>query len=127
LKTPPPAFAKANKKKQAEGEKKPRKKRDAQYNKARPRSEATEIAEHRVINCPQCHQHLGGITLARKREVIDIPPPSQVIITEHRIASSAGVPIVRSGMKRQWICMKKSWDRDALECASPVWLPHCER
>jgi transposase len=85
LKTPPPAFAKANKKKRADGEKKPRQKREAQHNKARPRSEATEIVEHRVINCPQCHQHLGGITLARKREVIDIPPPTQVVITEHRI------------------------------------------
>jgi hypothetical protein len=119
LKTPPPAFVKANKKKREDGEKKPRKKRDAQYNKARSRSEPTEIGdqkkkredgekkprkkrdaqynkarsrsepteivEHRVVNCPECHLRLGGITLARQREVIDIPPPPQVIITEHRI------------------------------------------
>lgn len=84
-KTPPPAFVKANKKKQQEGEKKPRKKRDAQYNKARPRSQPTEIAEHRAVNCPQCHQRLGGITLARQREVRAIPPPPQVVITEQRI------------------------------------------
>lgn len=85
LKTPPPAFVKANKKKQQGGEKKPRKKREAQYNRARPRSQPTEIAEHRVVNCPECHQRLGGITLARQREVIDVPPPPAVIITEHRI------------------------------------------
>jgi hypothetical protein len=84
-KTMPPAFVKANKKKQQEGEKKPRKKREAQYNKARPRSEATAIVEHRVVNCPECHQRLGGITLARQREVIDVPPPPQVTITSHCI------------------------------------------
>jgi chromosome segregation ATPase len=84
-KTPPPAFVKANTKKQQEGEKKPRQKRDAQDNKGRPRSQPTEIAEHRAVNCPQCHQRLGGITLARQREVIDIPPPPQVVITDHRI------------------------------------------
>jgi hypothetical protein len=77
LKTPPPAFVKENKKKRDAGEKKPRKKRDAQYNKARPRSMPTEIAEHRVVNCPECHQRLGGITQARQREVIDVPPPPE--------------------------------------------------
>jgi transposase len=85
LKTPPPAFVKANKKKREDGEKKPRKKREAQHNKARPRSEPTQIVEHRVVNCPECHQRLGGITLARQREVIDIPPPPQVTITDHHI------------------------------------------
>lgn len=85
-KTPPPAFVKANKKKREEGEKKPRKKRDAQYNKGRPRSGTpTQIVEHRVVKCPDCHLRLGGITLARPREVIDIPPPPAVSITEHRI------------------------------------------
>jgi transposase len=85
LKTPPPGFVKANKKKREEGEKKPRKKRDAQHNKARPRSEPTERLEHRVVNCPDCHLRLGGITLARQREVIDMPPPPAVVIKEHRI------------------------------------------
>jgi hypothetical protein len=84
-KTPPPGFVKANKKKREEGEKKPRKKREAQYNKARPRSEPTAIVEHRVVNCPECHQRLGGITLARQREVIDVPPPPPVTITSHCI------------------------------------------
>jgi transposase len=84
-KSPPPGFVKANKKKQQEGEKKPRQKREAQHNKARPRSEPTQITEHRVVNCPGCRQRLGGITLARHREVIDIPPPAAVIITDHRV------------------------------------------
>src|SRR5207249_3909991 len=85
LKTPAPAFVKAKTKKPPEGQKKARKKRDGQYNRARPRAAPTQIVEHRVVNCPQCHLRLGGITLARCREVIDVPSPPPVDITEHRI------------------------------------------
>jgi transposase len=41
--------------------------------------------EHRLVNCPQCHMRLGGISLARCREIIDVPPPPPVEVTEHRI------------------------------------------
>src|SRR6266487_190241 len=85
LKTPPPAFVKANVKKPEKGEKKARKKRDAKQNRARPRSSPTQIVEHRLVHCPACHLRLGGITLARLREVIDVPAPPPVEITEHRI------------------------------------------
>jgi len=84
-KTPPPAFAKANVKKRGVEEKKPRKKRDAQYNHARRRATPTQIVEHRIVQCPDCHLRLGGISLARVREVIDVPPPPAVEITEHRV------------------------------------------
>ena len=84
-KTPPPAFVKANKKKPKAEEKKPRKKREAQYNRARRRSVPTQIVEHRIVECLNCHQRLGGISLARCREVIDVPPPAAVEVTEHRI------------------------------------------
>ena len=43
LKTPPPAFAKANQKKPPEEQKKARKKRDAKHNRGRPRSRPTQI------------------------------------------------------------------------------------
>jgi transposase len=86
LKTPSPAFVKENKKKQEEGEKKPRKKREAKYNRGRRReTKPSEREEHRVVNCPDCHQRLGGITLARVREVIDIPLPPPVVVKEHSI------------------------------------------
>ncbi len=85
LKTPPPAFVKANKKTPQEDEKKARKKREAKHNRARPRSEPTQIIEHRVVNCPDCDLRLGGISLARVREVIDIPVPSPVEITHHHM------------------------------------------
>lgn len=72
-KTPPLPFVKANKKPKAE-ENKPRKKREAQYNRARRRSLPTQIVEHRIVACPDCHLRLGGISLARCREIIDVPP-----------------------------------------------------
>ena len=84
-KTPPPAFVKANAKKKAVEEKKVRKKRDAKHNHARLRSQPTQMVEHRIVSCPDCHLRLGGISLARLREVIDVPPPPPVEITEHRI------------------------------------------
>jgi transposase len=85
LKTPPAAFVKANVKKPKEEEKPPRKKRAAQHNRARRRSEPTQIVEHRLVTCPDCHLRLGGISLARVREVIDIPAPVPVEVTHHRI------------------------------------------
>jgi len=85
LKTPPPAFVKAEIKKPAAEEKKPRKKREAQHNRARRRAMPTHIIEHSLTMCPQCDLRLGGISLARCREVIDVPPQPAVQITEHRI------------------------------------------
>jgi transposase len=85
LKTPPPAFVKANTSKAPEEQKKGRKKRDAKHNRARARSHPTQFVEHRLVRCPSCELHLGGITLARVREVIDIPPPASVEVTHHRI------------------------------------------
>src|SRR5258708_37406655 len=84
-KTPPPAFVKADVKKPATQEKKPRKKREAQYNRARKRSVPTQIVDHRIVACPDCHLRLGGISLARSREVIAAPPPPVVGVTEHRL------------------------------------------
>src|SRR5215472_9851084 len=64
-KTPPAAFVKANVKKPQAQEKKPRKKRDPKYNHGRPRSVATQIVDHRIMTCPDCHLRLGGSHLAR--------------------------------------------------------------
>src|SRR5512135_1789957 len=61
LKTPPPTFVQENKK-QPTAEKQARKKREAQYNRARKRSIPTQIVEHRMVECPDCHLRLGGIS-----------------------------------------------------------------
>jgi transposase len=84
-KTAVPAFVKANVKKSKAEEKKQRKKRHVKHNRARQRSIPTQIVEHRLLTCPDCHLRLGGISLARSREVIDIPPLVQVEVIEHRI------------------------------------------
>src|SRR5690348_3664140 len=68
-----------------EEQKKARKKREARHNRARRRSQPTQIVEHRLLNCPACQVRLGGISLARCREVIDVPLPPPVEVTEHRI------------------------------------------
>jgi hypothetical protein len=85
LKTPPPSFVKANAKKPQAEEKKPRKKREAKYNHARQRAVPTQIVEHRLLTCQDCHLRLGSLSLARVREVIDIPPPPRIEVTHHRI------------------------------------------
>jgi transposase len=82
LKTPPPAFVKA-KKKPSEEQQQARKKREARHNRARPRSVPTQMVEHRLVRCPTYQLRLGGISLARCREVIAVPAPVEV--THHRI------------------------------------------
>ncbi|SRR6266567_131596 len=72
-KTPPPAFVKADVPKPTAEENKPRKKREAQHNRARRRAMPTHIVEHHLAMCPDCDLRLGGISLARRREVIDVP------------------------------------------------------
>lgn len=71
----PPAFVKANVKKPAEEGKKKRKKRDVQYNRARRREAPTQVVEHRIRHCPVCANALGGISVTRRRQVIELPPP----------------------------------------------------
>ena len=82
-KTPPPAFAKANVKKPKASEKKPRKKREAQYNHGRRREAPTRIVEHWIGSCPECASRLGGVSVARRRQVIEIAPPPPVEVTDH--------------------------------------------
>src|SRR5690349_6446641 len=73
-KTPPPAFVKAHVKKPPVDQKKPRKKRAAQHNHGRRREAPTRIVDHPIVSCPQCASRLGGISIARRPQVIEIPP-----------------------------------------------------
>jgi transposase len=41
--------------------------------------------EHRLVTCPTCQLRLGGSSLARCREVIDVSAPAPVEVTHHRI------------------------------------------
>jgi hypothetical protein len=84
-KTPPPAFVKANVKKAQEGPKPPRKKRDPKHNHARRRDKPTRMVEHWISTCPACSSRLGGVSVARRRQVIELPPPPPIEVTEHVI------------------------------------------
>ncbi len=116
LKTPP-AFVKANVQKPVAQEKKSRKKREAQHNRTRRRAMPTHTVEHHLAMYPECDLRLSGISLARCREVIDVPPPSSVQITEHSIFKGWCAECdVRNGTKPPSICMERFLVRGALAC-----------
>jgi transposase len=81
-KTPPPPFVKANVAK-PQAEQKQRKKREAKHNHGRPREAPTRTVDHLIKYCPVCASALGGISVARRRQVIELPPPPSVEVTEH--------------------------------------------
>jgi transposase len=82
-----PSFAKANKAKQA-GAKKPRRKRKPEHNRARQRETPTKSVPHKLEDCPDCGCHLHGQSVARRRQVIELPPPQSVEVTEHVVFKS---------------------------------------
>src|SRR5690349_8767823 len=78
----PPAFVKATTPKR---DPKLRHKRKADHNRARRLEAPTRILHHALDHCPDCNQHLHGGTLARRRQVIDLPEPQPVQVTEHQL------------------------------------------
>ena len=81
-KTPPAPFVKANVAKPKAEQKQP-KKREAKHNHGRPREAPTLTVDHLIKYCPVCTSALGGISVARRRQVIELPPPPPVEVTEH--------------------------------------------
>jgi hypothetical protein len=82
-KTPPAPFVKANVVKPKAEATKQRKKRDAKHNHGRPLETPTRTVDHSIKHCPVCASALGGISVARRRQVIELPPPPAVEVTEH--------------------------------------------
>ena len=83
-KTDPPSFVKPNRPAASEP-KRPRKKRDAEHNRARKRSEPTRIERHALERCPKCKYRLRGESIDYRREVIEIPAPQPVEVIEHQV------------------------------------------
>ena len=81
-KTPPPGFVKANTPAKPKRE---RKKRAPEHNHARRCEEPTKEIVHPIEQCPECQGPLSGISVKRRRQVIDIAPPPPVEITEHKV------------------------------------------
>lgn len=78
----PPPFIKANVR---ERPSQPRKQRAPEHNRGRRREPPTRIVEHRPEQCTTCGGRLSGWTLARRRQVVEIPPPPPVEVTEHQL------------------------------------------
>src|SRR5437588_696316 len=89
------------------GEKKPRKKREAQHNHGRRREAPTRIVEHWIGSCPECASRLGGVSVARRRQVIEIAPPPPVEVTEH---------VIYHG----WCSQCKKWREAPLDVSAQV-------
>src|SRR4051794_19245102 len=77
----PPPPVKPNPPRPDPATKPPRKKRAAAHNHGRRRATPTEIRTHAYDACPTCAYPLRGTSLARRREVLDLPllTPVQVI------------------------------------------------
>jgi transposase len=78
----PPAFVKAN---VPPRPKRPRKKRAPEHNHARRLEPPTQVIVHQIDTCPQCHGRLSSRTLARRRQIIEVPLPPPVQIIEHQV------------------------------------------
>lgn len=79
-----PPFVKPNRPKRDKPAR-PRKKRAAQHNTSRHREKPTRIERHALDHCPTCNYRLSGESTAYRREVVEIPPPRPVEITEHQV------------------------------------------
>jgi transposase len=81
---PPPSFVKPNRPKRETPDGK-RQKRDKKHNTSRRRETPTRFEPHALEQCPVCAYHLTGESLDYSRQVIELPPPSPVEVTEHRV------------------------------------------
>src|SRR5437867_3320329 len=68
--------------------KQPRHKRAKEQNGARRRDIPTQTIQHRLETCPTCAYPLRHARLAGQRQVIELPPPQPVEITEHQLYKS---------------------------------------
>lgn len=79
----PPDFVKPNKPKQ---DRLPRRKRKPEQNNARRRDpHPARVEQHALEACPCCQRQLYGGRLARVRQVIELPPPQPVEVTEQQV------------------------------------------
>jgi len=89
-KSEPPSFVKPNTPKSKDkDQKQPRRKRAKEQNGARRREQnPTQTIQHRVEQCPTCAYPLQHPQLALRRQVIELPPPPTVEVTEHQLYKS---------------------------------------
>ncbi len=100
----PPAFVKPNSPK---SERLPRKKRDPQHNRARRLETPTRTEQHALDHCPDCGLHLHGGTLARRRQVLELPEPQPIEVIEHHVI-------------KRWCAWCKRWQAPTLDLSGQV-------
>lgn len=90
VKSAPPTFVKPSTPKPNEkATKQPRRKRAKDQNGARRREQTpTHTIQHHLEVCPDCAYPLQHPQLASKRQVIELPPPMPVEVTEHQLFKS---------------------------------------
>jgi transposase len=104
-KADPPAFVKPSR--PSPEPKGLRKKRAAEHNTSRKRTEPTRIERHVLERCPACNCRLSGESVDYTREVIELPPPQPVEVIEHHV------------IKRWCPCCGK-WQRPRLDLTGQV-------
>lgn len=77
----PPSFVKGN---TPAVTKRARKRRAPEDNRARRREQPSVVVVHPLTTCPDCGNRLGGLHVGRIRQVVDLPPPAAVVVTEHQ-------------------------------------------
>jgi transposase len=82
---PPPPFVKPNTPRAASGAPRPRRPRAAAQNHGRPRATPTEVRTHAYAACPICAYPLHGQSIARHREVLDLPAPAPVRVIDYQV------------------------------------------
>lgn len=100
----PPAFVKPNTPKRG---RQPRKKRKPEHNRARRLEPPTRIEQHALDRCPDCGLHLHGGTLARRRQVLELPEPQPVEVIEHQVI-------------KRWCAWCKRWQAPTLDLSGQV-------
>jgi len=100
----PPAFVKANTPRRAH---QPRRKRRPEHNRARRLEPPTRIEYHALDRCPDCGQPLHGGSLARRRQVIELPAPQPVEVIEHQVI-------------KRWCSWCKRWQVPTLDLSGQV-------
>jgi hypothetical protein len=81
---PPPPFVKPNQPARP-ADRPPRHKRNPDHNHGRRYQPPTEIRQQALDNCPACACRLYGNSIARKRQVFELPAPQPVQVIEYQL------------------------------------------
>jgi transposase len=109
--SPPATFVKPNTHKEKRSRpKKTRRQRAVEQNAARkkePASQVTEIRQHALERCPGCDYKLSGKSIARRRQVIDLPVMPALQVVEHQVI-------------KRWCPKCKKWHVPVLDLSNEV-------